>query len=71
MGPVDDAMDDAQIRELARLAGLELDPERRAAVLAQLPGLLQEAGAVNAFMAARREVAPGIRFDAREAPDGE
>jgi hypothetical protein len=68
---MDAGMDDAQIQELARLAGLELGAERRAAVLAQLAGLLAEAGEVNAFMAARREVPPGIRFDAWGVRDGE
>lgn len=55
--------------ELARLAQLELSPQRRQIVLEQLSGLLEEAGAVNRFMAARREVPPSIRFEAWGARD--
>lgn len=54
---------EAMVEQLARLAELELDPERRAAVADQLDGLLADANRVNRFMAARREVGPGVRFD--------
>jgi Asp-tRNA(Asn)/Glu-tRNA(Gln) amidotransferase C subunit len=50
------------VEQLALLAELDLDAERRAVVAEQLEGLLPDANAVNRFMAARREVGPGVRF---------
>lgn len=55
-------VDDAMVEQLARLAQLELDAERRRVVADQLDGLLREANAVNRFMDARREVGPGVRY---------
>jgi Asp-tRNA(Asn)/Glu-tRNA(Gln) amidotransferase C subunit len=55
-------VDEAMVAHLARLAELELDPQRRPAVADQLDGLLREANAVNRFMDARREVGPGVRY---------
>ena len=51
------------VEQLARLAELELEAERRSLVADQLDGLLSEANLVNRFMAERREVGPGVRFD--------
>ena len=51
------------VGQLARLAELELDAERRALIADQLDGLLSEANLVNRFMAERRDVGPGVRFD--------
>jgi Asp-tRNA(Asn)/Glu-tRNA(Gln) amidotransferase C subunit len=50
------------IEQLAKLAELELDAERRTLIAEQLDPLLTDANAVNRFMAGRREVSPGIRF---------
>lgn len=55
-------VDEAMVEQLARLAELELDDERRPAIAEQLDGLLREANEVNRFMAGRREVGPGVRF---------
>jgi hypothetical protein len=55
-------VDEAMVEQLARLAELELDAERRAVVSETLDGLLSEANAVNRFMDARREVSPGVRY---------
>jgi hypothetical protein len=63
-------LDEAKLTQLALVAGLDLDPERRRAVLAQLADLLADADRVNGFMADRRDVVPAIRFDAMEARDG-
>lgn len=54
---------EAMVAELAELAELELDAERRALVAETLDGLLVEASRVNRFMAARREIGPAVRFD--------
>jgi len=51
------------VEQLARLAELELDADRRAAVAEALDGLLGDAAEVNRFMAGRREVGPAVRFD--------
>jgi Asp-tRNA(Asn)/Glu-tRNA(Gln) amidotransferase C subunit len=55
-------VDEAMVEQLARLAELEIDPQRRPAIAEQLDGLLREANAVNRFMDARREVGPGVRY---------
>ena len=55
-------VDEAKVEQLARLAELEIDPQRRPAIAEQLDGLLREANAVNRFMDARREVGPGVRY---------
>jgi len=55
-------VDEAMVEQLARLAELEIDPQRRPALADQLDGLLREANAVNRFMDARREVGPGVRY---------
>jgi Asp-tRNA(Asn)/Glu-tRNA(Gln) amidotransferase C subunit len=55
-------VDEAMVEQLARLAELELDAERRPVVVETLDGLLREANAVNRFMDARREVGPGVRY---------
>lgn len=55
-------VDEAMVEQLARLAELELDAERRPVVAETLDGLLREANAVNRFMDARREVGPGVRY---------
>ena len=55
-------VDEAMVEQLARLAELEIDPERRAVVAETLDGLLGEANAVNRFMDARRDVGPGVRY---------
>jgi Asp-tRNA(Asn)/Glu-tRNA(Gln) amidotransferase C subunit len=58
----DRTVDEAMVEQLARLAELELEPERRQVVAETLDGLLREANAVNRFMDARREVGPGVRY---------
>jgi Asp-tRNA(Asn)/Glu-tRNA(Gln) amidotransferase C subunit len=50
------------VKELARLAGLDLEAERIASLTPGLNHLLTEADAVNRFMAPRRDVGPGTRF---------
>ena len=64
-------VDDAMVEQLARLAQLELDAERRRVVADQLDGLLREANAVNRFMDARREVGPGVRYHHPDIHDDE
>lgn len=51
------------VEQLARLAELELDADRRSLIAAQLDGLLADANRVNRFMDERRDVGPGVRFD--------
>jgi hypothetical protein len=58
----DRTVDEPMVEQLARLAELELDPERLPIVADTLDGLLREANAVNRFMDARRDVAPGVRY---------
>lgn len=58
------------VEQLARLAQLPLPDERRTALAEQLDRLLGDANAVNAFMEARPDVAPGIRFH-DPGPDGD
>ena len=58
----DRTVDEAMVEQLARLAQLELAPERRQVVAETLDGLLREANAVNRFMDARRDVGPGVRY---------
>lgn len=58
----DRTVDEAMVEQLARLAQLDLDPARRAAIADQLDGLLRAANAVNRFMDARRDVGPGVRY---------
>lgn len=50
------------VRELAGVAELPLGEERQAVVAADLNGLLRDANLVNAFMAGRRDVGPGVRY---------
>lgn len=59
------------VEQLAKLAELELDAERRAAIADQLDPLLRDANAVNRFMDARREVGPGVRFHHPDTPADE
>jgi Asp-tRNA(Asn)/Glu-tRNA(Gln) amidotransferase C subunit len=59
----DRTVDEAMVEQLARLAQLDLAPERRARVADQLDGLLSEANRVNRFMDGRREVGPAVRFE--------
>ena len=59
------------VEQLARLAELELDAERRSVVADQLDGLLSAANGVNRFMAERREVGPGVRFHHPDLVDDE
>ena len=58
----DRTVDEAMVEQLARLAELELEAERLPIVAETLDGLLREANAVNRFMEARRDVAPGVRY---------
>jgi Asp-tRNA(Asn)/Glu-tRNA(Gln) amidotransferase C subunit len=51
------------VEQLARLAQLPLDEERRRTITSQLDGLLSEANRVNRYMDTRREVGPAVRFD--------
>lgn len=51
------------VEQLARLAELELDADRRSLIADQLDGLLADANRVNRFMEGRREVGPAVRFD--------
>ena len=67
----DRTVDEAMVEQLARLAELPLDAERRAAIADQLDGLLREANAVNRFMDARREVGPGVRYHHPDVRDEE
>ena len=60
--PDERTVDEAMVRQLARLAELELDAERLPIVAETLDGLLREANAVNRFMDARRDVGPGVRY---------
>lgn len=60
---------DAMVEQLATLAELELDAERRSRVADELGGLLPDANEVNRFMAGRREVGPGVRFHHPELVD--
>lgn len=62
MADAERTVDEAMVEQLARLAELELDGERRPVVAEQLDALLREANAVNRFMDARREVGPGVRY---------
>jgi Asp-tRNA(Asn)/Glu-tRNA(Gln) amidotransferase C subunit len=64
-------VDEAMVEQLARLAELELDAERRAVAAETLNGLLSEANAVNRFMDARREVGPGVRYHHPDIPADE
>jgi Asp-tRNA(Asn)/Glu-tRNA(Gln) amidotransferase C subunit len=64
----DRTVDEAMVEQLARLAELELDAERRPAIADQLDGLLRDANAVNRFMDARREVGPGVRYHHPDIP---
>ena len=69
MADAERTVDEAMVEQLARLAELDIAPERRPALAEQLDGLLSEANAVNRFMDARREVGPGVRYhhpDVRE-----
>lgn len=56
-------VDEAMVEQLARLAELDIPPERRPQIADQLDGLLTEANKVNRFMDGRREVGPGVLFD--------
>jgi Asp-tRNA(Asn)/Glu-tRNA(Gln) amidotransferase C subunit len=51
------------VEQLAKLAELEVEPDRRALVAAQLDALLTAANGVNRFMDGRREAGPAVRFD--------
>lgn len=62
---------EGMVRELAELAELELGEERLARIADQLDGLLADANRVNRFMAKRREVGPGVRFDHPDLGDEE
>lgn len=64
-------VNEAMVAELARLAELELSPDRVALIADQLDALLSAANEVNRFMAGRRDVAPGVRFDHPELGDEE
>lgn len=61
--PMRPTVTEEMVEQLARLAELELDDARRAAVTGTLDGLLRDANAVNRFMAGRRDVGPAVRFD--------
>lgn len=50
------------VRELARVAGLDIDEKRVVLLVEQLNDLLRDANLVNRFMAGRREVGPAVRF---------
>lgn len=56
-------MTEEMVEQLARLAELELDADRRSLIADQLDGLLADANRVNRFMEGRREVGPAVRFD--------
>jgi Asp-tRNA(Asn)/Glu-tRNA(Gln) amidotransferase C subunit len=62
---------DEMVQELARLAELELDADRRAVVAEAFEGLIRDAQEVNRFMAERREVGPAVRFDRPELRGGD
>jgi Asp-tRNA(Asn)/Glu-tRNA(Gln) amidotransferase C subunit len=64
-------VDEAMVEQLARLAQLQLDAERRRAIADQLDRLLSDANAVNRFMDSRREVGPGVRFHHADVRDDE
>ena len=55
-------VDEPMVEQLARLAELPLDAERRRIAAETLDGLLREANAVNRFMDARRDVGPCVRY---------
>ena len=55
-------LDEDTTAALAKVAGLNLTAAEREDLTARLQGLLEEADNVNAFMAARRAVGPGVRF---------
>jgi Asp-tRNA(Asn)/Glu-tRNA(Gln) amidotransferase C subunit len=59
------------VEQLAKLAEIELDDERRGKIAAELDGLLSDANEVNRFMDARRDVAPAIVFHHRELHEDE
>jgi Asp-tRNA(Asn)/Glu-tRNA(Gln) amidotransferase C subunit len=59
------------VEQLAKLAELPLDEERRRIITPQLDGLLSEANRVNRFMDTRRDVGPAVRFDHPEPTEGE
>lgn len=59
------------VEELARLAQLPLDEERRRLIAPLLDGFLEDANRVNRFMDARRDVGPAVRFDHPELKDEE
>lgn len=59
------------VEQLAKLAELELDAERRTLATNQLDAFLSEANAVNRFMDGRREVGPGVRFSHPELEQDE
>jgi Asp-tRNA(Asn)/Glu-tRNA(Gln) amidotransferase C subunit len=61
-------VDARMLEQLARLAGIEIGPERREAIAAQLDGLLTEADKVNRFMEPRRDAGIAVRFH-HPAPD--
>ena len=54
---------EAVVEQLAKLAELELDVDRRALLAPQLDALLSDANRVNRFMEGRRDVGPAVRFD--------
>ncbi len=58
----DRTVDEAMVEQLARLAQLDLDPERLPVVAETLDGLLREANVVNRFMDSRRGLGPGVRY---------
>jgi len=58
----DPLVTEEMVEQLALLAELPLEPERRAVVAEQLNGLLEEANRVNRFMDSRREVGLAVRL---------
>jgi len=60
---------EAMVGELARLAQLPLDEQRRGVITPQLDDLLADANRVNRFMDGRREIGPGVRFHQPELSD--
>jgi hypothetical protein len=55
-------LDDVDLAVLAKIAKIHLTGKERAGLTPRLAGLLGDANEVNAFMAPRREVGPGVRF---------
>lgn len=65
----DPTVNEEMVEQLAKLAELELDAQRRALIAPQLDGLLTAANEVNRFMDKRRNVGPSVRFHHPELPD--